>query len=128
MYQLGTTSTGAGIGGITPFVPTDAPSATVFGREYAAVLGIVSAAQIAYTREGPNLTLNPPLTPAFDQSTIPYYNLYFSDTWHLKPSLSLTYGIGWTLEMPPVEKDGKQVLLVDQSNQPIDVESYLHQR
>ncbi len=52
VYQLGTNSTGAGIGGITPFVPTDAPSATVFGREYAAVLGIVSIAQIAYTREG----------------------------------------------------------------------------
>ena len=128
VYQLGTNSTGAGIGGITPFVPTDAPSATVFGREYAAVLGIVSIAQIAYTREGSNLALNPPLTPAFDQSTIPYYNVYFSDTWHLKPSLSLTYGMGWTLEMPPTEKNGKQVLLVDQSNQPIDTESYLHQR
>ena len=128
VYQLGTNSRGAGIGGLTPFVPTDAPSATVFGREYAAVLGIVSIAQIAYTREGSNLALNPPLTPAFDQSTIPYYNVYFSDTWHLKPSLSLTYGMGWTLEMPPTEKNGKQVLLVDQSNQPIDTESYLHQR
>ena len=128
VYQLGTNSTGAGIGGIGPFVPAEAPSATVFGREYAAVLGIVSIAQIAYTREGANLALNPPLTPAFDQSTIPYYNLYFSDTWHMKPTFSVTYGIGWTLEMPPVEKNGKQVLLVDQSNQPIETESYLHQR
>ena len=68
VYQLGTNSTGAGIGGITPFVPTDAPSATDFGREYAAVLGIVSISQIAYTREGTNLALNPPLTPAFDRA------------------------------------------------------------
>ena len=128
VYQLGTNSNGAGIGGITPFVPNEAPSATVFGREYAATLGIVSIAQIAYTRAGSNLALNPPLTPAFDQSTIPYYNLYFSDTWHLKPTFTVSYGLGWTLEMPAVEKAGKQVLLVDQSNQPIDTESYLHQR
>jgi hypothetical protein len=50
-----------------------------------------------------NLALNPPLTHAFDQSTIPYYNVYFSDTWHMKPSFTLTYGMGWTLEMPPTE-------------------------
>ena len=54
---------------------------------------------------GANLTLNPPLTPAFDKSTIPYYNIYFSDTWHMKPTFTLTYGLGWTLEMPPVEAE-----------------------
>ncbi len=74
------------------------------------------------------MTLNPPLTPAFDQSTIPYYNVYFSDTWHMKPTFTLTYGLGWTLEMPPVEKNGKQVELVDQADQPIDVQAYLHSR
>lgn len=92
------------------------------------MLGIVSASQIAYTRSGPNLTLNPPLTPAFDQSTIPYYNVYFSDTWHMKPTFTLTYGLGWTLEMPPVEKNGKQVEFVDQSDQPIDVQGYMAAR
>ena len=62
---------------------------------------------------GSNLTLNPPLTPAYDQSTIPYYNLYFSDTWRMKPRFTLTYGLGWTLEMPPTEANGKQVMFVD---------------
>ena len=94
----------------------------------AAALGIVSIAQTVYTRSGSNLTLNPPLTPAFDQSTIPYYNTYFSDTWHMKPSFTLTYGLGWTLEMPPVEATGKQVELVDQSDQLISAESYLANR
>ena len=42
--------------------------------------------------------------PAFDKSTIPYYNVYFSDTWYMKPTFTLTYGLGWTLEMPPVEQ------------------------
>ena len=94
----------------------------------AAALGIVSIAQTVYTRSGPNLALNPPLTPAFDNSTIPYYNVYFSDTWHMKPTFTVTYGLGWTLEMPPVEAAGKQVELVDQSDQLISAVSYLTNR
>jgi len=94
----------------------------------AAALGVVSISQIAYTRSGPTLALNPPLTPAFDQATIPYYNVYFSDTWHMKPSFTLTYGLGWALEMPPVEKNGKQVEVVDASDQPIDSVAYLEAR
>ncbi len=89
------------------------------GALTAAALGIVSISQTAYTRSGANLNLNPPLTPAFDKSTIPYYNVYFSDTWHMKPTFTLTYGLGWTLEMPPTEATGKQIDLVDQADQPI---------
>ena len=127
VYQLGTT-VGAGTGvSLTPPAGWTG-SSSIWGRDAAAVYGIVSASQIAYTRSGPDLTLNPPLTPAFDQSTIPYYNVYFSDTWHMKPTFTLTYGLGWTLEMPPVEKSGKQVEFVDQSNQPIDVQGYMASR
>jgi hypothetical protein len=130
VYQLGTTA-GAGTG-VTLTPPAawlaNGGSASIWGREAAAIYGIVSASQIAYTRSGPNLTLNPPLTPAFDQSTIPYYNVYFSDTWHMKPTFTLTYGLGWTLEMPPVEKQGKQVEFVDESDQPIDVQGFMAAR
>src|ERR1700722_4855180 len=127
VYQLSTTS-GAGIG-MSGYVPSDPNiSTSSWGRDYAATLGIVSIAQQAFTRTGSNLTLNPPLTPAQDMSTIPYYNVYISDTWHMKPTFTLTYGLGWTLEMPPVEKNGAQVELVDESNQLIDVQSYLHSR
>jgi hypothetical protein len=123
VYQLGLGSTGAGISGIPAWCTwSDCPAM------YTAVLGMVSISQIAYTRSGANLQLNPPLTPAFDQSTIPYYNVYFSDTWHMKPTFTLTYGLGWTLEMPPVEANGKQVEFVDQADQPIDLEAYLNQR
>ena len=31
----------------------------------------------------------------------------------MKPSLTLTYGLGWALEMPPVEANGKQAVVVD---------------
>ncbi len=131
VYQLGTTS-GAGIN-LSGYVPSDAngnplvPTAN-WGRDYAATLGIVSIAQIAYTRSGKALNLNPPLTPAYDQSTIPYYNVYFSDTWRINPRFTLTYGLGWTLEMPPVEANGKQVILVDSNDKPISVTNYLNSR
>jgi hypothetical protein len=128
VYQLGTAS-GAGIN-LAGFIPSGITSSqqVPFGNDYASVLGIVSIAQQAYTRSGANLALNPPLTPAQDISTIPFYNVYFSDSWHMKPSITLTYGLGWTLEMPPVEQDGRQVELVDQSGQQVDVAAYLKQR
>jgi len=126
VYELGNGDSGSELASdlsicANPNIPR-CPSLT------AAALGIVSIAQTVYTRSGANLALNPPLTPASDKSTIPYYNVYFSDTWHMKPTFTLTYGLGWTLEMPPVEAAGKQVELVDQSDQPIAAASYLANR
>jgi len=97
-------------------------------RALASALGIVSQSQVAYTRSGSDLALNPPLTHAFDQDTIPFYNAYISDTWHMKPSFTLTYGLGYTLEMPPAEKNGKSTVLVDSSDEPIVTADYLKQR
>jgi Carboxypeptidase regulatory-like domain len=130
VYQLGLGTSGSGFATGTDLSVCQSTTINIpnCGALTAAMLGVVSISQIAYTRTGSNLTLNPPLTPAFDQSTIPYYNVYFSDTWHMKPSLTLTYGLGWTLEMPPVEKNGKQVELVDQANQLVSVETFLHAR
>jgi hypothetical protein len=125
-YQLGETRGG----GLVDFSATTPAGVTPsnWARASSAVLGIVSDSQIAYTRAGSNLALNPPLTHAFDQSTIPYYNVYWSDSWHMKPSFTLTYGLGWTLEMPPTEANGKQIELVDASGQQLDLQSYIHQR
>ena len=91
----------------------------------AGLLGVTSIASQVFTRTGANLALNKPLSNAFDQSVIPYYNVYFSDTWHMKPSLTLTYGLGWALEMPPVEAQGKQAVVVDASDEPISTADYL---
>jgi Carboxypeptidase regulatory-like domain len=98
------------------------------GALTASALGIVSVSQIAYTRNGAALTLNPPLTPAEDQLTVPYYNVYFTDTWKVKPTFTFSYGLGWTLEMPPTEATGKQDVLVNAANEPISLTAYLNQR
>jgi hypothetical protein len=97
-------------------------------RLASAALGMVSTSQVAYTRAGTDLALNAPLTPASDKDSIPFYNAYFTDTWKVKPSLTLNYGIGYTLEMPPHEETGKQTVLVDAADEPIQAEDYLKQR
>ena len=128
-YQLGeNTTVGGGNVDFSSTLPATGVSASTWARYSAGLLGIVTDSQVAYTRSGPTLTLNPPLTHAFDQSTIPYYNFYFSDSWHLKPTFTLTYGLGWTLEMPPTEANGKQIEFVDQSAQQIDTVAYLNAR
>jgi carboxypeptidase family protein len=132
VYLLGDTSGSGNVDLTCGNSPACFPAAfgptTSLAREAAAMMGIVTDTQQAYTRSGSNLALNPPLTPAFDKVTIPYYNLYFNDTWHLKPSLTVTYGLGWALEMPPKEESGKQVMLVGPDGSKLDTQGYLAQR
>ena len=134
-YMLGNGTAGSGLvsdlgicslSHISSGIPTpDIPNCPALT---AAALGIVSVSQIAYTRNGSNLALNPPLTPAYDELTVPYYNVYFTDTWHMKPTFTFSYGLGWTLEMPPTEATGKQDVLVNASDEPISEAAYIAQR
>jgi Carboxypeptidase regulatory-like domain len=99
-----------------------------FNTYYSYVMGFISQSQVTYTRSGPNLTLGKIGDVAFDQSVIPYYNAYVADTWHLKPSVTLSYGMSYMLEMPPVEKTSKQVMMVYQDGSPVVAEDYMAQR
>jgi hypothetical protein len=126
-YQI---TNGTGINFPAANQPANLPSAQVtnWNNLYAQVLGLVSQPQVMYTRSGSNLTLNPLGTPGFDQSIIPTYNFYFSDTWRVKPTFTLTYGLAYTLELPPYEINGKQVGLVDSAGAPIALSDYLAQK
>jgi hypothetical protein len=127
VYQIGN---GSGISFPASLIPATVPSSQTSSYEnlYAEVLGIVNQPQVLYTRAGTNLALQPQGTPAFDQSIIPYYNFYFTDSWHTKSNFTLTYGLSWSLEMPPYELNGKQIALVDQSGQPVITANYLADR
>ncbi len=92
------------------------------------VLGIVSQPQVAYTRSGASLNIEPIGSQAYERSVIPTYNLYWSDTWHMKPSLTLTYGLSYALELPPYEIDRNQVVLVNSSGNEINAASFYAQR
>jgi hypothetical protein len=95
---------------------------------YSEVLGLVSQPQVAYTRSGASLNLNQVGTPASDQSVIPFYQFYFSDTWKAKPTLTVVYSLGWALQMPPYEINGKQVTVVTSDGQQVNTADYLADR
>jgi hypothetical protein len=87
--------------------------ASAFKTYYNAVLGIVDSSQVMYSRGGSSLKLLPLGTYLQEDSEIPLYNGFFSDAWHVTPDLTLTYGTGYTVEMPPHESQGRQVEAVD---------------
>jgi len=136
-YQLGSLGTGNGTN-MAGYVPTlggssGITSALHWNQLYGDTLGLLSQDQIVYTRSGPQLTLNvtPPgqaPAPVTDRVTIPYYNVYFTDSWKIKPTVTLTYGLAWTVEMPPTERNGEQVEVVDAANQVLNVQQYLNTR
>ena len=110
--------------------PTGMPAsqASNFNTYYSYVMGMVSQSQLVYTRSGPNLTLGPIGTSTVAGSIVPYYNTYFADTWHVKPSVTISYGMSYQLEMPPHEANGKQVMLVYQDGSPVVTADYMAQR
>lgn len=130
-----------------PNTPADVSDTTQYENLYSMVLGIVDQSQSLYTRGlGSRLTglpLDPRTScaisgiaatsgciaspPLKNNSIIPTYNLYFSDSWHLKPSFSLNYGLGYTVEMPPYETQGGfQTVMVDQNDHILYAEQYLN--
>jgi len=128
VYQIGY---GSGLTFPTANVPAGLPSSQLTNYEnlYSEVLGIIDQPQVMYTRSGANLYLNPIGNPTAVHAIVPSYNVYFSDSWHLRPTFTLTYGLGYAIEMPPYELDGKQVQLVDQGDaNPINLQEFLAQK
>lgn len=121
---------GTGIGNNSYPTPAGLPAnqLTNYTNLYTEVLGIVTQPQVMYTRTGATLQLNPLGTPGSTRVIIPSYNTYFTDTWHIRPSLTLTYGLGYEVEMPPYEVDGKQVQLVDDAGKLVDIKGFLDRK
>lgn len=95
---------------------------------YADLLGIVDHSSIVDTRTGANLTLNPPGTPEASYVVVDTPDLYFTDTWHLLPTLTLTYGLNWGVQMPPYALNGDQDVAVLPNGKPFTYEAWLANR
>src|SRR5437763_11276328 len=132
VYQVGASSGSAAVGLSMPgtFVPATVPAAQVnnYKNLYAEVLGIVTQPQSLFTRSVSDLSLQPFGQPVLAHSVTDSYNVYFGDSWHLHPKFTLSYGLGYQLELPPYELDGKQVMLVDQNGKPVVTKDYLAKR
>jgi hypothetical protein len=124
VYQM---TNGTGIAFSAANRPAGIPSnqTTTWDQLYAETLGFVSQTQALYTRSLPALTLNPVGAPIYIHSILPKYDLYFSDSWHAKPTITLTYGLAYTLDMPPYSPDGKQVMFLDDKGVPLSYDTFL---
>jgi hypothetical protein len=131
---------------MTGYVPTGV-SANKYGNLYSMILGMVDETQSLYTHSLGSLTTGLPLSPRgscaiagiaatadcigspplTNDSLIPYYNVYFTDSWHIKPTFSLNYGVGYTIEMPPYELNGGvQTVMVDQNDNIFNSQQFLN--
>jgi hypothetical protein len=116
-YSQGLQSVGANLGS------TDARIIDEF-------YGIVTESQVAntYTNSKGVLSLNPPQTSFFDNPHVPFYNIYATDTWKVKPNITFNYGLAYAIEMPPSEANGNQVMFTDASGNAIQVKKFLQNR
>ncbi|SPF38736.1 Cna B domain protein [Candidatus Sulfopaludibacter sp. SbA4] len=127
VYQI---TSGTGINFSSPYQPAGLPSGQLgnYNTLYSEVLGIVSQTQVLLTRSGSNLSLNPVGVPIFIHSVLPKYDLYATDSWHVKPTLTLTYGLAYIIDMPPYSPDGKQVMFLDSTGSPLSFDTFLQSK
>ncbi len=97
--------------------PPGLPSGEVtrWDRLYAASLGLVDNVGILTASDG---KLNPlPFgTTLIARATLRSHDFFAQDTWRIKPSLTLTYGLSYGWQTTPHEKDGKQTIMVNNDN------------
>jgi len=100
-----------------------------WGSMYGSLLGLLDhSAQIA-TRDG-NFIANPLGAPLIDHVRTHTFDIYTQDTWKVRRSLTITYGLSYGVSFAPHERDGKQVLeIFSASGQPLEnLLSYFKQR
>jgi hypothetical protein len=95
---------------------------------YAEALGLVDQGLVVGAR-GSDLSALPPGTPLFNHVFYNTFSLYATDSWKITPTLTVNYGLNWSVEMPPTDETGKQALsLILPSNSLLIPENYLATR
>ncbi|MEE9234379.1 MAG: hypothetical protein V3U28_02940, partial [Candidatus Acidoferrales bacterium] len=95
---------------------------------YAAVLGLVDKAAFVRVSDT-DLTQLPIGTPLQTNVDVDAFEFFIQDTWRMTSSLTLTYGLNYQYQNPPVEEDGKQTLLVFRGTEELVVfDDYIRRR
>ncbi len=127
VFTIGRLSSGSHVNGI-PFPAGFSGVKSRWRTDYASVLGIMERAQQLFTR-GPDFSPNPVGTPLQQHTVVDSYSLYVSDSWRVKPSITLTLGLNWGVQLPPYESSGEQTMVVDDSTgKVIDFDQYIKTR
>jgi hypothetical protein len=81
-------------------------------RLYAATLGLVNNVGILAVRDG-NLNPKPLGASLIAKTTLRAYDFFAQDSWRLKPSLTLTYGLGYGWQTTPHELNQQQTFIAN---------------
>ena len=127
IFTIGRLSAGSHVSGI-PFPVGFSGSASKWRTDYASILGIMERATMLLTR-APDFSPNAPGTALRQNTTVDNYSLYGSDSWRIKPSVTLTFGLNWGVQLPPYESSGAQTMVVDDTTgKVIDFDQYIQTR
>ena len=94
----------------TPCLPGTAPepyNATQYDRPLLALYGMISDVVANYNLDRSGVA-QPQGTAVKRNYGLDWYEFYGQDTWRIKPNLTLSYGLRWSLFPPPWETNGFQ--------------------
>jgi hypothetical protein len=96
---------------------------------YASLLGLMDRSSQVGTRDG-NFIANPLGSPLLDHVHTHSFSTYFQDSWKVKPTFTLIYGVSYDVQFAPHELNGKQVMQVFAAdNQPLsNLRAFFQQR
>ena len=95
---------------------------------YAVALGLVDNVSVVGARDG-GLQPLPLGTDLISDTTMRYHQFYVEDTWRVKPSLTLTYGLTYSWLTPLKEKLDRIALITDlNTGEVFSAESYLRRK
>jgi hypothetical protein len=91
------------------------------------MLGMVTEVDATYNylKDGSVLKQGDPVARNFAYRS---YAIYAQDSWKIKPNLTLTYGLRYSIEPAPWETNGLQVTTTDTSGKPLALANWFNQR
>jgi hypothetical protein len=86
---------------------------SIWNNLYAATLGMVDNTSIVGARDG-SLKPLPFGSDLVTKTNMHYFQFFFQDTWRVRPSLTVTYGLTYSWATPPTEELNRMALLTDE--------------
>lgn len=128
VMTIGRNSSSSGISGIPTPAGLTSSEVSRWNNDYAAVLGMMDRAQQLLTRAS-DFSPNAAGTPLQQHTVVDNYSLFVTDSWKVKPSLTVTVGLNWGVQLPPYESTGEQTMVVDDSTgKVINFDDYMAKR
>ena len=99
-----------------------------YNQLYAGLLGIVDRVSYLAIRDA-SLQPTPIGTGLINDTLLHHWEFYYTDSWKVKPSLTLSYGLLYQWHTPPTDKQGRQsVAIYKDTGKIVEVNDYLRQK